>query len=954
MTSVQGALASVMSSSNLDADDIFHLLESSDLSVQEETMSLVKDNLGSVSEPWLLQGLVEFYMKSGNSLARELLCVVRQQQHKALMNKIDEYLQKVGTRLKALTLLGHIIRSEPIWTHCIINTKSFQTVLKCLQVDTDLPTVTSALYVIVTLLPKVASQISASLPTMCAIFVRLVSWNSIKPAGASEVNLMHLHTAVYALFLCLYGMYPCYFIKYLQQCFQSFGGNSGKGGNPTEKEKARVFENSVLPMLDHVRLHPHLVTESSNIEMSSEKWRKLESQDIIADISKVTLDSTENSNAKSVDCNVKKQTDIEQTPPTMKLKLFQHQSSTDCDQLLPTSSSQQEYIWSPSVAIGLSTPPQSRGISPTPFLQPPETSDVSATQEDSPNSKQSNRPVTLGVNTSDAFMPNRPHQTSSSTSTPLKQNFPPLSTNTAQSPLHTSPNPPRTRTKSDGKESFVVIGTECTSPESLQENLNHGTELNKKDSESCFEASEVCVIDSNDQISPNEAKPAENPSREADCSTEFTPGLQAYQGGSAEDGQNPTEECENDNLTSARALIDLSPSDKYIEKSPNQLLDLHVQLLAESYAKNARNRDLEWHSFEGKNGHEGSYLRNQVLQIHCAMLYERHRREQHSIRARKLMRKVYDTAALEARNKTLMMQVQNLEKESENFGFVEKTYRDKIKALEKGHKVELESVYSQLNEQREKIGKLETTYTHLSSDKELLTNECEKLKSENTRLRSRVFTLEQLGGMSEEDHQKLRKLETKTAQLKADLVKSTQGNSQLEHMVKEARGGAAAQVAEAKMTSDAYARQLAATEAKHKLDKAQLDLVQKKALEFESELQKKELLLSEQKKYLENVKSLARGQIKAIGSKYSAQKQISQRLEIQVLELFSRLTAIEGEMAIRERTHLTSGPRSIQSLSAFKASNDFEQIMSSSPQLSPPVRGGMDLLASERKLAQNE
>ena len=52
-------------------------------------------------------------------------------------------------------------------------------------------------------------------------------------------------------------------------------------------------------------------------------------------------------------------------------------------------------------------------------------------------------------------------------------------------------------------------------------------------------------------------------------------------------------------------------------------------------------------------------------------------------------------------------------------------------------------------------------------------------------------------------------------------------------------------------------------------------------------------------------------------AKYNAQKHICQRLEIQVMELFGRLSAIEGEMAVTERTHLTSGPRSIQVLVSY-------------------------------------
>ena len=52
----------------------------------------------------------------------------------ALMNKIDEHLLKVSSRLKALNLLNHIIRNEPTWTHHILTSRTFQSVLKCLQV----------------------------------------------------------------------------------------------------------------------------------------------------------------------------------------------------------------------------------------------------------------------------------------------------------------------------------------------------------------------------------------------------------------------------------------------------------------------------------------------------------------------------------------------------------------------------------------------------------------------------------------------------------------------------------------------------------------------------------------------------------------------------------------------------------------------------------------------------
>ena len=45
---------------------------------------------------------------------------------------------------------------------------------------------------------------------------------------------------------------------------------------------------------------------------------------------------------------------------------------------------------------------------------------------------------------------------------------------------------------------------------------------------------------------------------------------------------------------------------------------------------------------------------------------------------------------------------------------------------------------------------------------------------------------------------------------------------------------------------------------RHRRDKTLLEVVTAKADQLESELQRKDLLLAEQKKYLENVKSLAR------------------------------------------------------------------------------------------------
>ncbi|XP_010225695.1 PREDICTED: hamartin-like [Tinamus guttatus] len=68
-----------------------------------------------------------------------------------------------------------------------------------------------------------------------------------------------------------------------------------------------------------------------------------------------------------------------------------------------------------------------------------------------------------------------------------------------------------------------------------------------------------------------------------------------------------------------------------------------------------------------------------------------------------------------------------------------------------------------------------------------------------------------------------------------------------------------------------------------------LDASQKRIAELESQLAKKDHLFLEQKKYLEDVKIQARGQLQAVESRYKAQKRITQAFELEILDLFGRL-----------------------------------------------------------------
>lgn len=94
---------------------------------------------------------------------------------------------------------------------------------------------------------------------------------------------------------------------------------------------------------------------------------------------------------------------------------------------------------------------------------------------------------------------------------------------------------------------------------------------------------------------------------------------------------------------------------------------------------------------------------------------------------------------------------------------------------------------------------------------------------------------------------------------------------------------------EVEMMKAAYRKELEKHRS-HLLQQSQrLDTSQKRVQELEAHLAKKDHLLVEQKKYLEDVKAQARQQLQAAEGRYVAQKRVTQAFELEILELYGRL-----------------------------------------------------------------
>uniref|UniRef100_A0A4W6FLR5 TSC complex subunit 1a n=1 Tax=Lates calcarifer TaxID=8187 RepID=A0A4W6FLR5_LATCA len=268
-----------MSREQVSISELLLSLDSSEL--QEADLSdlwfLLSDRGGAV-----LSSLVEYYLDSSSSQVVLLLSSIREPHHKPLLEKLNESLNRPGSRLAALTLLGHLIRKQPPWVHHISRSALLPSLLRCLKTDSDVVVLITAVLILITLLPMIPQAGKQHIYDFFDVFGRLASWSYRNPGHVPVVHLVHLHAGVYSLFHRLYGMFPCNFISYLRLHYSM-------------KENLDTFQEIIKPMLEHVRVHPELVTGTQDYELDPSRWRCYEVHDIVIECSRVSLDPLESS-----------------------------------------------------------------------------------------------------------------------------------------------------------------------------------------------------------------------------------------------------------------------------------------------------------------------------------------------------------------------------------------------------------------------------------------------------------------------------------------------------------------------------------------------------------------------------------------------------------------------------------------------------------------------------------
>ncbi|XP_061010317.1 hamartin isoform X2 [Dama dama] len=326
--------------------------------------------------------------------------------------------------------------------------------------------------------------------------------------------------------------------------------------------------------------------------------------------------------------------------------------------------------------------------------------------------------------------------------------------------------------------------------------------------------------------------------------------------------------------------------------SPVEVLDRLVQQGADVHSKELSrlslpSKSVDWTHFGGSPpSDEIRTLRNQLLLLHNQLLYERFKRQQHALRNRRLLRKVIRAAALEEHNAAMKDQLKLQEKDIQIW---------KI-SLQKE-----QARYSQLQEQRDTVvTQLHSQIRQLQHDREEFYNQSQELQ---TKLEDCRNMIAELRVELKKANSRVCHTELLLSQVSQKLSNSESVQQQMEFLnrqllvlgevnelyLEQLQNKHSDTTKEVEMMKAAYRKELEKNRSHVLQQNQRLDTCQKRILELESHLAKKDHLLLEQKKYLEDVKLQARGQLQAAESRYEAQKRITQVFELEILDLYGKL-----------------------------------------------------------------
>ncbi|KAM4745026.1 LOW QUALITY PROTEIN: TSC complex subunit 1a [Anableps anableps] len=918
-----------MSREQVSITDLLLSLESSELQEVERVRTAVNQQLSTDRGGAVLSSLVEHYLDCSSSRVVLLLSSIREPHHKVLLEKLNEALNRPGSRLAAVTLLGHLIRKQPPWVHHISQSPVLSSLLRCLKTDGDVVVLITGVLVLITLLPMIPQAGKQHIYDFFDVFGRLVSWSYKNPGHVSAVYLVHLHAGVYSLFHRLYGMFPCNFISYLRLHYSM-------------KENLDTFQEVVKPMLEHVRIHPELVTGTQDYELDPSRWRCYEVHDIIIECSRLSLDPLESSCEEDTCCSPPASPKLPQlSSPPLQLDLSSaphdwepiSSSGSPVSQLtLNTSYIQADDVtWSPSSECGLSTPPpEPAATSPAPSLS--RCTSISGVKCPSPASvpvttpsEGSHQPVSLL------------QVRSGLTAKEQQEDGPCLSSQVKQQPI---------RAQEETSLNDVVNGN-----------------LSNPDVKPPPSSSQLLLLTSTPSRddSPSGLPPPQPSSQGPAPPYESLFELALPRAATLFIGKKTREVLER----AAGERREEEQEEEQTSVSPLKVLDQMIihgndahERLSRRFSAGSRSVDRsqlggKQQSMKSKGpaqGEELQALRSQLLLVHSQLQYERFKRQQHAIRNRRLLRRVINATALEEQTVAMKAQLSvqdeeirslrsSLDEEQRRFTELKQDAKSQTDRLldqnqqllqqQQRHQQENQQLHSELEESQGRLKELEAELQRAN-------NKANHAEHQLTQLSLKLCSSEQL--------------QQQIFLLNQQLILLRETNRALTEQLEE---GDPHSWTEEAMLQRSMGKDFQRLKDCDVLQKQKLEAASHRIAELENQLARKDKLILDQKKLLEDTKNQNRAELWASESRCVALRRVSQTLQTEMLRLYSQvhLDAHSGSDTCTHGSALDAGSRPIRDSTSSPIAQDSYKPRPSSSSAVGIINGAVEALSSSPPLA---
>ncbi|XP_007425258.1 hamartin [Python bivittatus] len=332
--------------------------------------------------------------------------------------------------------------------------------------------------------------------------------------------------------------------------------------------------------------------------------------------------------------------------------------------------------------------------------------------------------------------------------------------------------------------------------------------------------------------------------------------------------------------------------DGFVSASPLDVLDKLLERGADAHSRELNklslpSRSADWTHFGGSPpSDEIRTLQNQLRLLQNQLLYERFKRQQHAVRNRRLLRKVIRAAALEEHNAAMKDQLRLQEKDVQSL----KLSLQKEQAKHCKFQEEYDSMVAQLHSQIRQLQHEREEYYNQSQELKTKLEDCSNvirdLRSELKKASNKVCHTELLLSQVSQKLSNSESVQQQMEFLNRQLLVLGEVN---ELYLEQLQNKHADTTKEVEIMQTAFRKELERAKSCLLQQSQQVEASQNRIAELESQLTKKDHLLLEQKKYLEDVKVQARGQLQAVENQYRVQKRITQAFELDILHLYSCL-----------------------------------------------------------------